>query len=74
MKVYERNEFNNFTYPDEMKRILDYLNKHGKILVKPSTIESLYYDFSDERYCASWMGVNDSLLKEFENWLIEIDI
>lgn len=74
MKVYERNDYNNFAYPDEMKLILDYLNKHGKILVKPSTIESLYYDFSDDRYCASWMCVNDQMLEEFEEWLTKIDI
>ena len=74
MKVYERNEPDNFTYPDEMKRILDYLNEHGKILVKPSTIESLYYDFSDEQYCASWMCVDEQILEEFENWLTYIDI
>lgn len=74
MKVYERNESNNFTYPDEMKRILDYLNEHGKIFVKPSTIESLYYDFSDEQYCASWMCVDEQILEEFENWLTGIDI
>ena len=41
MKVYERNESSKFVYPDEMTEILDYLNKHGKILVKPSVIESL---------------------------------
>lgn len=34
MKVYERNESVDFVYPDEMIEILDYLNKHGKILVK----------------------------------------
>lgn len=74
MKVYERNEVDNFTYPDEMKRILDYLNKHGKILARPSTIESLYYDFSYEQYCASWMRVDEQILEEFENWLTDIDI
>lgn len=74
MKVYERNEYSNFTYPDEMKLIIDYLNNHGKILVNPSTIESLYYDFSDERYCASWMCVDDQILEEFEEYLTEIDI
>lgn len=73
MRVYERNNYN-FTYPDEMKRILDYLNEHGKILVKPSTIESLYYDFSSECYCATWMCVNDNMLEKFENWLIKKDI
>ena len=74
MKVYIRNEFNNFTYPDEMKHILDYLNERGKILVKASTIESLYYEFSEERYCASWVCIDERMLEEFEEWLIEKDI
>lgn len=74
MKVYERNESNNFTYPDELIKILDYLNEHGKILAKPSTIESLYYKFSDEGYCASWMYVNEHILEDFEEWLTEVDI
>ena len=74
MKVYERNESIDFVYPDEMTEILDYLNKHGKILVTPSTIESLYFRFSDEQYSASWMIVDEELLKEFEEWLTEVDI
>lgn len=74
MKVYERNEYANFAYPDDMKRILDYLNIHGKILVKPSIVESLYYDFSDERYCASRLYVDEQILEEFEEWLTEKDI
>ena len=74
MKVYERNESIDFVYPDEMIKILDYLNKHGKILVEPSTIESLYFSFSNERYCAGWMIVDQELLEEFEEWLTEVDI
>jgi hypothetical protein len=73
MKVYERSE-NNFTYPEEMKLILDYLNAHGKILVKDSTIEDLYYDFSDEKYCAGWMCVDEQMLVEFEEWLNELEL
>lgn len=73
MKVYERNE-SCFTYPDEMERILAYLNERGKINVKASTIENLYYDFSDERYCATWMCIDENLLAEFEEWLTDIDI
>lgn len=72
MKVYERNE-DCFTYPDDMKRILDYLNERGKVNVNNSTIESLYYDFSDERYCASWMSVNEGILAEFERWLTNVE-
>ena len=57
-----------------MERILDYLNEHGTVLVKPLTIEKLYYEFSEDRYCAQWMCVNDNLLEEFSNWLDEYDI
>ena len=72
MKIYKRNEVNNFTYPEDMKLILDYLNSHGKILVKESVIESLYYEFSDREYDAGWMGVNEQMLEEFEEWLVDI--
>ena len=73
MKVYQRND-SKFTYPEDMRLILDYLNAHGKILVKDSTIEDLYYDFSDEKYCAGWMCVNDEILEEFEDWLNELEL
>ena len=56
MKVYKRNE-TNFAFPEDMKLILDYLNAHGKIVVKDTTIEHLYRSFSDEKYCAGWMCV-----------------
>lgn len=69
MRVYERKYNPKYTYPEDMKMILDYLNEHGKILVSDSDIENLYYDFSDEKYCASWMGVNEQMLEEFEDWL-----
>ena len=74
MKVHERNESIDFGYPDEMTEILDYLNKHSKFLVKPSTIESLYFRFSDEQYSAGRMIVDEELLKEFEERLTGVDI
>ena len=73
MKVYERNE-SNFTFSEDMKLILDYLNAHGKILVKDSTIEDLYRSFSDEKYCAGWMCVSEEILAEFEEWLNELEL
>lgn len=69
MKVYKRHDKYNFAYPDDMEKILNYLRKHGEILANDSTIESLYYDFSDEKYDAGWMGVNEQMLEEFEDWL-----
>lgn len=74
MKAYEKNEVYKFAYPEEMKMILDYLNAHGKILVKESTIEDLYFDFSLQRYDAGWMRVDEELLEEFEDWLTGIEL
>ena len=56
-----------------MELILSYLKKYGEILVDKSTIERLYYDFSDEKYCAGWMSVNEEIFREFEEWLNELD-
>ena len=73
MRVYERNE-NDFAFPEDMKLILDYLKAHGKVLVKDSTIEYLYYRFSDEKYYAGWMCVSEEILAEFEEWLNELEL
>ena len=73
MRVYEKHSSQDFDYPDEMKRILDYLNEHGTLLVKPLTVEKLYHDFSKDR-CAVWLYVDDDVLEEFSNWLDELDI
>lgn len=73
MKVYKRYDKYNFAFPDDMEKILNYLYKHGEILVNDSTIESLYFDFSYEKYDAGWMGVNEQILEEFEDWLEHFD-
>ena len=73
MRVFEKHASQDFDYPDDMKRILDYLNEHGTVLVKPLTIEKLYYDFSRDRY-AVWLYVDDDVLEEFADWLDELDI
>lgn len=65
MRVYKKHESSNFTYPDEMKCILDYLDEHGTLFVSGATIEKLYYEFSEDKYSASWICVNDDVLKEF---------
>lgn len=73
MRVYEKHSSRDFDYPDDMKRILDYLNEHGTLLVKPLTIEKLYYEFSRD-HCACWLYVDDDVLEEFADWLDELDI
>ena len=72
MRVYRRRD--QFDYPDDMKRLLEYLNENGEILVKASTIQTLYREFSDEKYCAGWMGVDDLMCAEFEEWLNDYDL
>lgn len=74
MRVYKKHNSDNFTYPDEMKRILDYLDKHGTLFVSGATVEKLYYEFSEDRYCASWLCVDDRVLAEFADWLNKYDI
>ena len=73
MRVYNRKFKFDYEYPEDMKLILDYLNEHGEILTGELVIEKLYRDFSDEKYCASWMGVNTQMLEEFEDWLEHYD-
>ena len=65
MRVYEKHSSQDFDYPDEM---------NGTILVKPLTVEKLYYEFSEDRYCARWLRVDDNVLEEFSNWLDKYDI
>ena len=73
MRVYERKIDFDFDYPNDMKMILDYLNEHGEILVGELGIESLYYEFSKEKYEAGWLKVNEQFLEEFEDWLEHYD-
>lgn len=73
MKVYKRRKPYRFFRVEDMNLILSYLKKHGEILVDESTIERLYYDFSDEKYSAGWISPNEQTLYEFEEWLNELD-
>lgn len=73
MRVYERKFHFDFDYPEDMKLILDYLAEHGDILVGELGIEALYREFSDEKYCAGWITVDERMLEEFEDWLEHYD-
>lgn len=74
MKVYERYEDNKYYYPEDMKTIIKYLNSHGRILVKESTIENLYHAFSYEYYGVVWMSIYTGVLEKFEEWLTNYEI
>lgn len=74
MKAFELFKKYDYEYPEEMEKILNYLSEHGKVNVSSKTIESLYYDFSDEKYDAIWISVSSQTLEELADYLSEIEI
>lgn len=73
MKAYTKRYEHAFYYPEQMAKILQYLEAHGTLHVNARTVEKLYFDFS-ETYCASWLIVSDEILEEFADYLAKIDI
>lgn len=74
-KVYTKNTNNNaYQYPEDMKKILNYLDEHGTRQVSESTVEKLYERFSEEIYCAGWMSAEEYILPEFADWLSNFEI
>lgn len=77
MKVYTKYENPSYDYPDQMELILAYLQANGELHVSGKTIEKLYREFSDRRYAAGWMSIDEDdpwLLEEFANWLEDINL
>ena len=70
MVAYRRHK-EKFLFPDDMKRIMNYLEQKGDVFVDDVIIEKMYKRFSEIEYCAGWMEVTDEILKEFEAWLNE---
>jgi hypothetical protein len=73
VKVYTRNHLEELNHPEDMRKIMAYLESHGTLHVNARTVENLYYDFSDT-YAAGWLFVNDDRLEEFADWLENIDL
>lgn len=63
-----------FKYPEDMKKILEYLQAFGQLNIQPATVEDYYFEFSEEKYSAGWIGVNLLTLEEFAEWLSEQEI
>lgn len=76
MRVYVKNgesDETQFRYPEDMKKIMDYLQAHGTVQVQEKSIELFYEIFSDSQYDAGWLHVNDQILEEFADWLSKKD-
>ena len=75
MKVFVFNEeYSDFRYPEDVKRIMGYLNERGTVNVSIHQIESLYRDYCDEVWAAGWMELDDNILFSFAEWLSDHEI
>lgn len=74
MRAYIPNYNEDYIYPDEMEKILNYLNANGKLLISGHVVESHYEDYSDEVWCAQWMSINDEILEDFAEWLSKKEV
>lgn len=73
MRAYIKYESSNFSYPEDMEKILTYLRKHGELCVSGETVERLYREFSGSR-CAGWLIACDETIAEFAEWLNDIEL
>ena len=73
MKAYEPHK-TQFEFWIDMEMILNYLNANGKLNITPERVEELYEGYSEDVWCASWMGVSEEILESFANWLSEIEV
>ena len=63
-----------FSHPEHMKEIIDYLNKKNYIInCNLEILEKLWYAFS-EKFDAGWLGPNEQLLENFIEYIKWIDI
>lgn len=74
MRLYIKKASACYDYPEDMQEILNYLAENGTLLCSEETVETKYREFSDEKYCAGWMSVDEELLEEFANWLAEEEV
>lgn len=77
MKAYTRHygiEHYKFTYPEDMEILIKYLEDNGTLNITYKRLEELYFEFSEERYCAQWMDVDNDMLDLFSEWLENYEI
>lgn len=67
-KYFELKKEIEFNHPNDMKKIIEYLETVGTIHCTHKKLESLWYDFS-ETYSAGWLNPDDELLSDFATWL-----
>lgn len=62
-----------FNHPQDMQRIINYLEENGKINIDYQHLENLYYDYSDS-VCCGWRIVDDISLAQFAEFLTHVEV
>lgn len=74
MRAFEPfNKKYRYNHPDDMKIIIDYLERTGKINIDYELLEDLYYDYSDS-VCCGWRIVDDDSLPQFAEYLAHVEL
>lgn len=60
---------NNTSLHEDITTIREYLSRVGDLSATDEEIEDKYAEFSENKYAAGWMRLDDELLDEFATWL-----
>lgn len=60
---------NNTSTNKDVVAIRAYLSRIGDLSATDGEIEDKYAEFSENKYAAGWMRLDDELLDEFATWL-----
>ena len=60
---------NNTSTNEDVVAIRAYLSRVGDLSATDKEIEDKYAEFSESKYAAGWMRLDDELLDEFATWL-----
>ena len=66
--LFERFNYNRFDYPEDMKKIIKYLESIGRLYITYKEVEDYYYKYSDS-VCCGWRIVDEDSLEEFAAYL-----
>jgi hypothetical protein len=73
MTKYRYNQKTKIRYPDDVKRIVKAFINNG-MEITPDDAHNAWEDYSDEVYCAGWMGLaeltDENIVEETKDYFI----
>ena len=73
MRAFEFN-YGDCEFPEDMTKIMLYLEEHGRVNVSVEHVEKFYRQYSDEVWCAGWMNADEHTVQSFAHWLAEQEL